>query len=408
MANLLHRLARLYHIQSEYRDGLGQLRKAPPEAILSVLKALDAPVGALGDVPDALRQRREALWHRSLEPVHVAWQNQPLIIPVRLPIGLAEASAAFEILLENGEHLDGDCQEVTGRRPLFKRVEGASYVVRRLLPRCALPLGYHRLRLRIGDHQLESALFSAPLQAYTPGQREGQRWGVFCPLYALKSALNWGAGDYSDLAALARFVAGLKGNAVGTLPMLASFLDEPFNPSPYAPVSRLYWNEFYLDVTRIPEFTECPKTQAMAASEAFREELARRRGDSLVDYRRVMALKRRVIEELLVFLMSRSNTRRERFESYIAARPDLRTYAAFRAKVEIERCTWQHWESSARDGVIAPDRRLESAKMYHLFVQWQCDEQTSWLKKDTQLNGARLYLDFPLGVNRDGYDVWRE
>ena len=32
-----------------------------------------------------------------------------------------------------------------------------------------------------------------------------------------------------------------------TLPMLAAFLDEPFEPSPYSPASRLFWNEFYLE-----------------------------------------------------------------------------------------------------------------------------------------------------------------
>ena len=32
-----------------------------------------------------------------------------------------------------------------------------------------------------------------------------------------------------------------------TLPLYAAFLDEPFDPSPYAPVSRLHWNEVYLD-----------------------------------------------------------------------------------------------------------------------------------------------------------------
>ena len=30
------------------------------------------------------------------------------------------------------------------------------------------------------------------------------------------------------------------------------------------------------------------------------------------------------------------------------------------------------------------------------------------LAEKTRAGGAALYLDFPLGVNRDGYDVWRE
>ena len=37
-----------------------------------------------------------------------------------------------------------------------------------------------------------------------------------------------------------------------TLPLYAGFLDEPFDPSPYAPVSRLHWNEVYLDDATCP------------------------------------------------------------------------------------------------------------------------------------------------------------
>ncbi|MGE5218759.1 MAG: 4-alpha-glucanotransferase [Chloroflexota bacterium] len=408
MANLLHRLARFYHIQSEYRDGLGQLRQAPPDAILSALKSLDAPLHSLDDVVDALRQRRLEIWQGAIEPVTVAWQHQPLIIPLRLPSRLAQASAAYEIEIEGGARLHGRCKDIGDRKPCFREVEGIGFVVRRLLLRRPLPPGYHRLRLRLDDLRLESALFSAPLQAYAPGQAPGKRWGLFCPLYALRSATNWGAGDFSDLAALASFTGALNGNAIGALPMLAGFLDEPFNPSPYAPVSRLFWNEFYLNVTRIPEFTECSAAQALVQADAFVAELTRLRAASLVDYRSVMALKRRVIEAMLDFMMTRSSARRDSFESFIANHPNLQDYAAFRAKVERERRSWQHWDRNARDGVLGPDSGDERVKRYHLYAQWLCEDQTGWLHNEAKLNGAKLYFDFPLGVNRDGYDVWRQ
>ena len=63
---------------------------------------------------------------------------------------------------------------------------------------------------------------------------------------------------------------------------------------------------------------------------------------------------------------------------------------------------------SARDGGLTTDADDEPARLYHLYVQWQCDQQTRWLDRETRASGAKLYLDFPLGVNRDGYDVWRE
>ena len=210
------------------------------------------------------------------------------------------------------------------------------------------------------------------------------------------------------MATFAAFVGELKGQAVATLPMLASFLDEPFNPSPYAPVSRLFWNEFYLDVTRIPEFAQCPAAQALVNSAEFQRDLDDARAQSLVDYRKCMALKRRVIEELLKFLLPKTSKRRTSFKKYVTTHPLARDYAAFCAKVERERTVWFHWPPTAGAGRLIADDYDESAYQYHLYVQWQYDEQKRHLSDEAKNNGATLYLDFPLGVNRDGYDVWRE
>ena len=403
----LQTLARLYNLQTVYHDGLGELRKAPAEAVLSVVKSLGAAVESLADVPSALRARRQALWQRAIEPVTVAWQDRPLRIQLRLPLALAEARIMGEITLENGERLDCHWHEPKNLRPLFKTIEGARYVQRGLILRQPPPVGYHQLHLRTGDLDLESYLFAAPYQAYVPPEG-AKRWGVFCPAYALHSQASWGAGDFSDLAALARFAGDIDGRAVAALPMLAGFLDEPFDPSPYAPVSRLHWNEFYLDVTKIPELAHCPAAQALLDFEEFHRELDTVRAKPLVDYRKVMALKRKVIEELLDNVIPMTSARRADFQTFARAQPGLKEYAAFRAKAERERKAWPHWPEAERNGALAPSGYDQRAQSYHLYVQWLCDEQARWLQKESRRHGAALYLDFPLGVNRDGYDVWRE
>ena len=80
--DLLKNFARLYNLQTVYRDGFGQVRAAPPEAIIAVLKSLDAPVKSSDDLPSALRERRQNLWQRAIEPVLVAWQGKPLSLLV--------------------------------------------------------------------------------------------------------------------------------------------------------------------------------------------------------------------------------------------------------------------------------------------------------------------------------------
>ncbi len=405
---LLSQVARAYNVQASYHDVQGQLRTAPPEAILAILRMLGAPVGKMSDLASALRQRRQFLWQRVIDPVIVVWDGAPLRLKLRLPSPLAETAVDCQLIPEAGEKIDIELHDDVRLPPAAREIDGMRYVIRRLLAAEALPLGYHILHLQIGDLALERHLFVAPSRAYRDDDSETNSWGIFCPVYALASHRSWGAGDFTDLTELVDFVSGFGGHAVGTLPLFAAFLDEPFNPSPYAPVSRLFWNEFYLDVTRIPELQSCVAARSIIQSSAFAAELAVLRGNSLVDYRRVMALKRRVLETLLHCLLERSSERRIEFERFVAIHPRARDYAAFRAKTDGERKPWQQWDAASRDGALRPRDDIEHIKQYHLYVQWQCEEQMRALAEKYRTGGAALYLDFPLGVNRDGYDVWRE
>ena len=400
-------LARLYNLQTAYFDGLGQLRKAPPEAIFAVLKSLGAELASIADsdVRSAFRARRQALWRRAIEPITVAWQDRPLHLKLRLPIDRMQAPVRAELRLEHGQVIDCPCSDVQNAAPV-RHVEGIGYATRNLLLTVPVPPGYHELGLKIGNRDFHSQVISAPYRAYAPPDAT-KRWGVFCPLYALHSARSWGAGDFSDLAEFADQIGANGAHAVATLPVLAGFLDEPFNPSPYAPVSRLFWNEFYLDIERIPEFAASAPARALVRSEEFRSQLEAARGQSLVDYRRIAALKRRATELLLNDFWPSASPRREEFDKFIAARPHLGDYAGFRAKTEHERRVWLDWPEPERSGTLSDTGYDEGAKRRHLFAQWLCEQQMDSLRGEQSSRRAALYLDFPLGVNRDGYDVWR-
>jgi 4-alpha-glucanotransferase len=406
MTSTLHRLTRLYGVQTAYRDGLKQEREAPVEAILLALQALGAPMLRLDDIDDAYRQHRQARWQRIVEPVTVIWENQPVRLQVRVPCQLAETPSSYRIVLESGEAIEGELNDDPRFTSVSREVDSIRYLTRRLLGPAPIPFGYHRLYLHIGALEVETHLICAPIHAYRADERGAKRWGLFCPLYALHSERSWGVGDFSDLELLSEYTAEAGGHAVATLPMLASFLDEPFNPSPYAPVSRLFWNELFLDVERIPELQQSSEAKSIMSA-SFATEMQRLSALALVDYRRLMAVKRKVLEALTRSLLSQASERRDNFERYMATHPIAQDYAAFRAKTERERQSWLNWPAQSREGVLRPEDFDADVKRYHLYVQWQCKEQTAALCDHARARGTALYLDFPLGVNRDGYDVWR-
>jgi 4-alpha-glucanotransferase len=186
---------------------------------------------------------------------------------------------------------------------------------------------------------------------------------------------------------------------------MSAFLDEPFNPSPYAPVSRLFWNEFYVNVDSIPELEACPEARDLIASAAFQRDLARLRSNPLVDYRGVMAMKRRVLSLLATVL---SGPRLDAFGTFLRDRPQLRDYACFRAAGDRYRARWTEWPDPARSGRLDGADLDPDSVRYHQYVQWLADSQLNSLARDAADSGVSLYFDLPIGASRDSYDVWRQ
>ena len=409
LARDLQTLARLYNVQTSYYDILGRVMHSSEEGVIRVLQVLGAPLSRMEDVPNALRERRQFLYQRFLDPVVVAWDGKLLDLKLRCAAKHAEEPIRYEVETEGGDRRTGTCHTKPFTSAKAEVIDAVQYVARRTSLPEALPLGYHRLRLIIGQQTVETLLFSAPERAHGSPGDEHRTWGVFLPLYALQSETSWGAGDFSDLERLLGWTGSLGGKVVGTLPLLAAFLDgEPFDPSPYSPASRLFWNEFYIDVRHIPEFTRCPTAQSLVATEDFQAEIAALRNAPLVDYRRLMALKRRVLEELCRFLCGEQSERASAFHRFVASHPQAEDYARFRAAVERVKKPWMDWPEAQRDGILRPGDYQEAVKRYHLYAQWVAQEQIQCVAERTNGRGAELYLDFPLGVHRGSYDVWRE
>jgi len=327
---------------------------APTESVLLALRALGAPVSQMDDVKAALRLRREELSGIRLEPVIVAWDGK-----LRPPRVLPEDSTP-SLILEDGTETSWP-------------------------PPRRLPMGYHKLN--------GSLVISAPKRAHFP--ISGRAWGVFAPVYGLHSKRSDGAGDLTDLETLIDWMDGLGGQVVSTLPLLATFLDKPFEPSPYSPVSRMFWNEFYVNPARSPEYPIEDKRHRSSTP------------GPLVDYRKTMARKRRVLETMARTFFAQSGRRRDQFESFKRSNPYVEDYALFRAVTERQEKGWRSWPARLRNQGIRPGDYDLDAFRFHLYAQWLIQEQMEQLSGRAKRSSCLLYLDLPAGIHADGYDTWR-
>ncbi len=403
----LAQLARLYGIAAAYRDSTGRLRQASSHALLAVLGALGAPVSSGADLPDALHRRRLELWRRRCDPVAVCRAGERSALELRLEAGRCTGQIICRLEAENDEPLQWICEPA--RLPVIKTetIDGEEYTARRLTLPGSLPPGYHRLVLRFADGGCETKVISAPARVHTFPIGSGRLWGVFAPLYALHSGGSWAAGSVTDLEALNNWVGSLGGKITGTLPLLAAYLEEPFEPSPYSPVSRLFWNEFYLDAALIPELENCPPARELLNSRTFRAEIETLRRASLVDYRRGMAVKRKILELLARCCYAGQSVRLDELYRWAAQNPAAGEYARFRAAVSRQGRTWKSWPKRMQNGDLQRGDYDPDTERYHLYVQWVAHRQFGELAARSRANGPGLYLDFPLGVHGGGYDVWR-
>lgn len=258
-----------------------------------------------------------------------------------------------------------------------------------------------------------------PMQApdhaacHVPGWlKEGRSWGIACQLYGLRSARNWGVGDFEDLARFAEIAAAAGADFVGVNPLHALFSAAPGHYSPFSPSNRQFLNPIYIAIDNAPGFT--------AMAEAL-DPPADIRDGGLLEYGRVAPLKLKALDRLFRISGEREDDPDAAdFESFIArnGRP-LYLHALFEALSQhmAERGhgpTWHGWPEPFRDssGPAVRDFAAEQVERvsFHCWLQWLADRQLGEAQARARAAGMRigLYLDLAVGVAADGSATWSD
>ncbi|MEM1422719.1 MAG: 4-alpha-glucanotransferase [Planctomycetota bacterium] len=403
----LRALAKLYSIQPSYlAAGSNTRRQIAAESLTAVLSGFGVDANTHAQIDRAIARRVKQLRSRTLEPVAVAW-NGRCTLSLRLQ-GKAPSKIRVEIDLEEGgthEHVF-TTDDLTTKTVKGPDAEPETLALLRL--KGALPVGYHDCRVTIGRTTHETLVMSAPTRCYQhPASTLDACWGLFCPTYALRSERDTGCGDLTHLRELATWAHTHGSRVIATLPLLSTYLDEPYEASPYSPVSKLFWNELFLDPTATPEFAKCAAAKRRASSQAYAREAESLRNAELVQYRRQFQLKRSLLEPLAEHFFDKGQEKSGAFKAFLQANPDAKDYARFRAVMERQRRTWADWSPRLQEGRFRSSDYDSASERYHLYAQFRFQDQLGSISADMHDRDGLLYLDLAVGVRGDGFDAFR-
>jgi 4-alpha-glucanotransferase len=268
-----------------------------------------------------------------------------------------------------------------------------------------LPVGTWRLKLTDNVSVTEET----PLIVTPPRAFDGdfdRCWLLAVQLYGVRSARNWGIGDFTDLEDLIRLAAELGADGVGLNPLHALFDDHPADCSPYSPNSRLFLNPLYIDVAKLAGVA-LPGGNAMA----------RLRRSGIVDYAAVAKLKWKALRAAFAaFKTDPATASRQDFEKFRDERaPLLSRFACFEALRHKFDTAWWEWPEQWRAPDDAACARLregpDAAEIEFVeFAQWTADRQLRACQTLARKLGMKvgLYLDVAVGVQAGGFDAWNE
>jgi 4-alpha-glucanotransferase len=379
----LDQLASAFGVITSYHDIDGTRRRAAPEALVAVLRALGAPLERTVDAADALRAIGARAAPLRVEPIHVIREGTAPAIRL---VGRSDARAQLVLRREDGSFEEWSA---VGRPVPDAGVPATSFAID-----CPLPWGLHELTLEFGPDRFRTSIVHAPRLAPAPSSRRS--WGVFAPMHAYGDRVSGGVPTYSDLTRLARWIAASGAEWISTLPLLASFLDEPFEPSPYVPASRLFWNDLYIDAARAPG----------ADYEHMLPAIVPDSGD-FVDYRCVADAQHRILRAAARRFFDSGGERDPAFRGWMDAHSRAAEYARFRSLCDRFRQPFDAWPAPLPPDVLDAESMAESER-FHAWAAWVADRQIADISSETRNGAARLYLDLPLGVHRSGFDTWHE
>ncbi len=246
-----------------------------------------------------------------------------------------------------------------------------------------------------------------------------RRAGATIPLFALRTAHDWGIGDIDALVACATWIRSAGHRLLQILPPYELADGET---SPYGARTAFGIDPIYISIDTVPDLERRDVTEALGEEGAAT--LAQLRQAPRVEYHAVRALKKRVLgrafERFVDGEWAKGTARAQALHAFVKQEeywaPDLALYIAFRERHH--GYGWTTWPLPERDRTAEVMARVRAAAegnpldelgrtvLRHQYLQWLAHEQWDRARVRMRDVGVELMGDLPFVVGDESADVW--
>ena len=417
--NALYQVAEMAGLANSYISAWGDEEKVSDDTLTRLLAALGYDTKNDKTLLSSAEKKHKK---EVLEAVKVVRDNEPLHVELHLGKSARISEFSWKLTTEEGEVLEGYLQSQVISDD---RVDGG--VLLFSLP--TLKWGYHSLEIirKRRKAPYVMTLIVTPQACYKQDAiNDGKKlWGPSVQLYTLRTAHNWGIGDFGDLKQLVGEIANKGGDFVGLNPIHSLFPANPEGASPYSPSSRRWLNILYIDVCSVPEFALSNQAQAVVGSAEFQQRLNEVRQSHWVNYTEVSSLKMGVLPFLFAEFKTRhldkNSARAKAFLTFVEEGGDsLLQQAAFDALHNTlyseDQNVWgwpvfpqelQQFDNKQVQQFIADNSDQVDLYMY---LQWLAFTQINDVQQFAEDKGMDigLYRDLAVGVADSGSETWAD
>jgi 4-alpha-glucanotransferase len=422
---LIRQLAALAGLQDSYVHAQGHTEVIGLDKQQAILEAMGFDLSSESAIQQHIQQLTEQPWLEVLAPVNVCQQGEPLPIRLQQLRHNALSDWQWQISTEDQQQLSGSLSVTASDISSHRHTSQGEVLSADLVLDISLPLGYHQLILRSGTQQYSQQLIITPARCFQLHDKAvlHKTFGPALQLYAVRTARNWGIGDFLDLQQMIAPLAAQDVDFIGLNPLHALYPELPQDCSPYSPNSRLWLNTDYVALEQVAEYQHCIAAQQLFASEDFQQQLQQVRAASDVDYVGVAALKKAIATLLFQQFkqqhLQKNTARATLYQQFVRHSGDslrqLAIHQVLQGKLfaqNSDMAAWQNFPPELRDpngsAVAEFARKHSDAIELQLYLQWQAQLQLAEVKRLCQQHGMAigLYCDVAVGTSRSSAESW--